>query len=151
LRLWEFDRLGAVTSKAIDIHQEPELFVSILIALLEMGFEQLGLDLGQAGIHGKPHVEITGDHNRTERLIINKALQKLTSIVGRGTTCWAAHSELDPEKKFVVKESWQHSDRPNEGTLLKTASANHATNISAYHYHEDVQFNRRPDTILTNI
>ncbi len=151
LRLWEFDRLGAVTSEAIIIHEKPELFVSILIALLDMGREQLGFDLGLDDFDNKRHVIIKGEDNATERLMIEKAVQKPWCIVGRATTCWVAHSEQDPEKMFVVKDSWQYVDRPHEGELLKIALAKHVTNISAYHYHEDVQYNGWPDTVLTNI
>ena len=43
-------------------------------------------------------------------------------IAGQATTNWKAHREGDPRTPLVIKYSWQHPEREEEGELLREAT-----------------------------
>ena len=152
MRLWEFDRMGATTSVAFDIHQNGLFFVKTLLSLLWMNDEQLGFDSDLMEVDGKRFVKINRD-GKEERLIITETLRDhATCIAGRATTCWKAYREGDNSKKpLVVKESWQYVNRPEEGELIRKTAAAGVTNISQYYHHETVFFNGKEDYVRSNV
>lgn len=152
MRLWEFDRMGATTSVAFDIHQNGLFFVKTLLGFLWMTDDQLGFDSDLMEVDGKRFVKINRD-GKEERLIITKTLRAHAAcIAGRATTCWKAYREGDDSKKpLVVKDSWQYVDRPEEGELIRKAAAAGVTNISQYYHHETVLFNGREDYVRSNV
>ncbi len=101
---------------------------------------------------GQRFVKINRD-GREERLIITKTLwDHARCIASRATTCWKAYREADESKKpFVVKDFWQYIDRPEEGELIRKATAAGVTNISQYYHHESVRFNGQDDVIRSNV
>ena len=107
MRLWEFDRLGATTSVAFDIHKNGPFFVKTLLSFLWMNDGQLGIDPDLMEVDGQRFVKINRD-DKEERLIITETLRAHTAcIAGRATTCWKAYREGDDSKKpLVVKDSW---------------------------------------------
>ncbi|KAI9747071.1 MAG: hypothetical protein M1815_004670 [Lichina confinis] len=137
MRLWGFDRLGATTSQPFDIHKNGLMFVTVLLGFLWMDDEQLGLDPDLMEVDGQRFVKINRD-GKEERLIITDTLRDhAPCIVGRATTCWKAYREGDESKKpLVVKDSWQYVDRPEEGELVRKATAARVINISPYYHHE---------------
>lgn len=44
MRLWEFDRVGAMASSSFDINKDGLQFVSAMLGFLTMNDEQLGYD-----------------------------------------------------------------------------------------------------------
>lgn len=152
LRLWEFDRIGATTSVAFDIHQNGLFFVKTLLSFLWMNDEQLGFDSDLMELNGKRFVKINRE-GKEERLIITGTLRDHTAcIAGRATTCWKAYREGDDSKKpLVVKDSWQYINRPEEGELIRKATAAGVTNISQYYHHATVLFNGKEDYVRSNV
>ena len=152
MRLWEFDRLGATTSVVFDIHKNGPFFVKTLLSFLWMNDEQLGFDPDLMGVDGQRFVKINRD-GKEERLIITETLRDHAAcIAGRATTCWKAYREGDrSHKPLVVKDSWQYVDRPEEGELIRKATAAGVTNISQYYHHETVWFNGKEDYIRSNV
>ncbi|KAL9097357.1 MAG: hypothetical protein Q9163_006361 [Psora crenata] len=152
MRLWEFDRLGATTSKPFNIHKNGFFFVKTLFSFLWMNNEQLGFDPDLMEVDGQRFVKVNRD-GKEERLIITEILKGHTAcIAGRATTCWRAYCEGDKSKKpFVVKDSWQYVDRPEEGELVRKATIAGATNIAQYYHHETIYFNGKDDSIRSNV
>ena len=152
MRLWEFDRMGATTSVAFDIHQNGLFFVKTLLSFLWMNNEQLGFDSDLMEVNGKRFLKINRD-GKEERLIITETLRAHAAcIAGRATTCWKAYREGDDSKKpLVVKDSWQYVNRPEEGELIRKAAAEGVTNISQYYHHETVLFNGKEDYVRSNV
>ncbi|KAI9808663.1 MAG: hypothetical protein M1825_003814 [Sarcosagium campestre] len=152
MRLWEFDRLGATTSKPFDIHTNAFSFIEILLSFLWMDDKQLGFDPNLMEVDGQRSIKIVKD-DKEERLIITEVLRNQAScIAGRATTCWKAYREGDELKTaLVIKDSWQYVDRPEEGELICKVTAKGVTNISPYYHHEVVCFDGREDNIRSNI
>ena len=87
MRLWEFDRLGATTSEAFDIHQNGLFFVKILLSFLWMNDEQLGFDPGLVEVGSQRFVEVNKD-GKEERLIITETLRIHSwYVAGQAATC----------------------------------------------------------------
>lgn len=81
MRLWEFDRMGATTSVAFDIHQYGLFFVKTLLGFLWMNDEQLGFDSDLMDVDGQRFVKINRD-GKEERLIITETLKDHAASVG---------------------------------------------------------------------
>ena len=73
-------------------------------------------------------------------------------LTGRATTCWEAYQENDQTKEaFIVKDSWQFVERPEEGELLKEATDKNVSHVARYYHHETVQIKGKDDTIFDNV
>ncbi|KAH8593071.1 hypothetical protein B0O99DRAFT_688971 [Bisporella sp. PMI_857] len=81
-------------------------------------------------------IELAG---RKERLIIGKRMKRAPSIAGRATTCWKAHCMADPRMPLVIKDSWQYTEREEEGELLRETTDRDAINVARYYHHRTVQ------------
>ncbi|PYI29630.1 hypothetical protein BP00DRAFT_458436 [Aspergillus indologenus CBS 114.80] len=152
MRLWEFDRAGAIASEPFDIHQDALKFVSTFVGYLMMNDKQLGYDPSiKASPDNTRFIEITRNGN-PERLILDELMKRSSCVAGRATTCWKAHREGSEGKEvLVVKESWQFPERDEEGALLKEALDRKVTNIARYYFHETVYFDGDPDDTRAGI
>ncbi|EHA56471.1 hypothetical protein MGG_16094 [Pyricularia oryzae 70-15] len=72
-------------------------------------------------------------------------------IAGRATICWKAHPEGDPQKQFVIKDSWQYTEREEEGNLLQKATAKGVVNVARHYHHYTVQIHGMDDDIRNNV
>ncbi|KAH6611293.1 hypothetical protein Trco_001313 [Trichoderma cornu-damae] len=153
LRLWEFDRLGGMASERFNIN-EPKgglEFVAAMLGFLWMDKEGLGFDPRIMESGGKRSIDIERD-GKKERLIIDKLIWRSRGITSRGTTCWKAYREDDPQKKpLVIKESWQYMERDEEGLIVKEATEMGVINIARYYHHETVHIGGVQDDIRTSI
>ncbi|KAH8748986.1 hypothetical protein F5883DRAFT_508959 [Diaporthe sp. PMI_573] len=162
MRIWEFDRLGGIASKQFDINKEGLQFVSTILGFLWMNEEQLGFDPtittpdgqpiqdGQATRKGQCCITIQRD-GRTERFIIDRLMKRSPCIAGRATTCWKAHREDNPQIPFVIKDSWQYTEREEEGKLLQEATDGGVINVARYYHHETVYVRGEVDEIQDNV
>ncbi|OJD21394.1 hypothetical protein ACJ73_07263 [Blastomyces percursus] len=147
MRLWHFDRLGGVASERFDINEEGLQFVSVILGYLLMNEEQLGFDPTVITADGARYIRIEQD-GREERLIIDEVVRRAAYVSGRGTTCWKTHRDGDESRTtLVVKESWQHPERDEEGELLREATEKGVVNVARYYYHETVQVGGKDDDI----
>ncbi|KAK7972412.1 hypothetical protein PG988_006546 [Apiospora saccharicola] len=150
MRVWLFDRLGGIASERFDINEDGQQFVSTILGFLWMDEEQLGFDPSMNTLDGQRFIEIERD-GVTERIIIDGVMQRARCIVGRATTCWKAHCEGRPQTPLVIKDSWQYTERPEEGELVCEATAGGVVNVARYYHHETVQVRGMDDDIRRNV
>ncbi|KAK3681658.1 hypothetical protein B0T22DRAFT_387304 [Podospora appendiculata] len=150
MRIWAFDRLGAVASEDFDINRDGLRFVSTILGFLWMNEEELGFDPTIKTEKGQRFIEIERE-GTTERLILNGLMNRARCVAGRATTCWRAHREEDPHALFVVKDSWQYLERDEEGGLLREATSKGAVHVARYYHHETVQVRNADDDIRNNV
>jgi hypothetical protein len=150
MRLWIFDRLGAIASEQFDINEDGLQFVSVMLGFLWMNEEQLGFDPTIITVGDKRYIEIERENGK-ERLIIDRLIKRVPCVAGRATTCWKAYKEEDPNTPLVVKDSWQYPEREEEGKLLREATEKGVMNVARYLHHETVSVGNRDDDIRANV
>jgi hypothetical protein len=151
MRLWEFDRVGAIASPPFDVNKDGLQFVSVMLGYLWMDEGQLGFDPSIKELDGQKYIEITRDGQK-ERLILDNLMRRAPSVVGRATTCWKAYRDGDESKApLVVKDSWQYPERDQEGELLREATKKKVKNVARYYHHETVQVGGADDDVQNNI
>ncbi|KAE8410779.1 hypothetical protein BDV36DRAFT_109682 [Aspergillus pseudocaelatus] len=152
MRLWEFDRVGAMSSSFFDINKDGLQFVSAMLGFLTMNDEQLGYDSSIISTSdGKSYIEIQRD-GHCERLILEGLMKRSACVAGRATTCWKARREGDKTNSpLVIKDSWQYPEREEEGKLLQEATEKEVVNVARYYYHETVRVNGEIDNIRNNV
>lgn len=150
MRIWEFDRIGAIASEQFDINEDGLRFVSTILGFLWMNEEELGFDRTIMTANGERFIEIE-QNGSTERLIIDEVMQRAPCIAGRATTCWKAHREGHPLTPLVIKDSWQYPERDEEGELLREVTDQGVINVARYYYHETVQVRGTDDDIRSNV
>lgn len=138
MRVWVFDRIGGIASQQIDINKEPVQFIQVILGFLWMSEEDLGFDPTIKGPDGQQFIEIERD-GKSECIVIKELIFRSRGIVGRGTTCWRAYNKDHPEKPLVIKDSWQLSERDEEGEMLLQADRQNAINVARYYHHETVR------------
>jgi hypothetical protein len=151
MRLWNFDRLGAIASSPFDINEEGLQFVSAVLGFLWLNEEQLGFDPTIITAGGKRYIEIERN-NRKERLVLDKVIKRVPCVAGRATTCWRAYREGDESRALlVIKDSWQYPERCDEGELLREATEKDVVNVARYYHHGTVRVSDQDDTIRGNV
>jgi hypothetical protein len=151
MRLWEFDRLGAIASSSFDINMNGIQFVSAMLGFLWMNDKQLGLDPTiRTSTDGNQYMEISRGGN-TERLILDGLMKPSSCVAGRATVCWRARLEINPEVVVVVKDSWQYPERQEEGELLRETTVKGVANVARYFYHQTVEVDGKVDDVLDNV
>ncbi|OAA34974.1 serine/threonine-protein kinase Sgk2 [Metarhizium rileyi] len=150
MRIWEFDRLGGIASDQFDINKNGRQFVTIVLAFLCMGEDALGFDPTIAESGGQRYFEFKRN-GQTERIILDEVIKPARCIAGRATVCWNAHHEDNPRMRLVIKDSWQYTDREEEGELLQEATEKGVVNVARYYYHETVRVCGSDDNVQTNV
>jgi hypothetical protein len=149
MRLWEFDRLGAIGSMAFDINENGKMFVSVILGYLWMSEEELGFDPTIMEENGR-HTDIQRN-GQTERLYLEEVMKRQRSVAGRATTCWRGSLEGKADGRVVIKDSWEYEERPEEGLLLKEATEAGVENVARYYHHETVRVGGEMDDVLYNV
>ncbi|KAF1996945.1 serine/threonine-protein kinase Sgk2 [Amniculicola lignicola CBS 123094] len=149
MRLWEFDRLGAIGSTAFDINKDGEMFVSAILGYLWMSEEELGFDPTIMENNGR-YTDIQRN-GQTERLYLGELMKRQRSVAGRATTCWRGSLEDKGDGRVVIKDSWEYEERPEEGLLLKEATEAGVENVARYYHHETVRVGGEMDDVLYNV
>ncbi|KAL1998638.1 hypothetical protein VTN02DRAFT_5866 [Thermoascus thermophilus] len=123
MRLWEFDRIGAIASSPFDINKDGLRFILSLLGFLRMNNEQLGYDPTiMSSSDGKRFIKIVRN-GQSERLFLDGLMKRAPCVAGRATTCWKAHREGDESNApLVIKDSWQYPEREEEGKFLQEAT-----------------------------
>ncbi|RYO89802.1 hypothetical protein DL766_002691 [Monosporascus sp. MC13-8B] len=112
--------------------------------------EDLGFDPTIIKKDGRQFITIKRK-GQTERLVIDKLMKRAPCIAGRATTCWKAYREEDPQTPFVIKDSWQYTEREEEGELLKEATDKGVVNVARYYHHETVFVRGKVDDIRNSV
>ncbi|KAM7191172.1 hypothetical protein V8F33_009043 [Rhypophila sp. PSN 637] len=150
MRIWVFDRLGGIASEQFDINKEGLQFVSVILGFLWMSQEELGFDPTIMAAKGQRFIEIERE-GVTERLILDRLMNRARCIAGRATTCWKAYRKEAPDALFVVKDSWQYQERPEEGKFLRDATEKGVVHVAQYYYHETVRIRGKVDDVQGNV
>ncbi|KAK9443980.1 serine/threonine-protein kinase Sgk2 [Metarhizium brunneum] len=150
MRVWEFDRLGGIGSEQFDINKNGQMFVTTVLGFLRMDEEKIGVDPTIVVSGSERYIEIERNGKR-ERLIIDEVMKRAPCVAGRATTCWRAHRKDDPKQPLVIKDSWQYTDRDEEGELLQEATDKDVINVARYYHHETVRIRGIDDDILNNV
>jgi hypothetical protein len=155
MRLWSFDRLGAIASVGFNINQDGSKFVSAVLGFLLMNDEQLGFDPTIIKIKDKGtetrYVDIQRG-NCTERLVLDRVITCAHCVVGRATTCWKAYRDGNKSgPPLVIKDSWQYLKLGEEGKLLREAAESGVVNVARYYHHETVRVGKEDDTVFGNV
>ncbi|KAH6646842.1 hypothetical protein BKA67DRAFT_525584 [Truncatella angustata] len=150
MRLWEFDRLGGIASDQFDVHKDALRFIRAILGFLWMSEEHLGFDPTIVTVGDKRYLEIMRDGIQ-ERLVIDRVMRRAPCIAGRATTCWKAHREGEARTPLVIKDSWQYTEREEEGELLQNATDKGVVSIARYYHHETVQVAGKDDDIQLNV
>lgn len=124
VRLFHFDRSGAQHSPPFDIHDDPQIFIRLILGLSSFDERTLGLDntiqwtIGPDGQKVAGTIKTLGLDNTvvTYDLVMDRGPITRTSLCGRGTTCWVAQT-ADGEE-VLVKDYWVTQDPPSEVRLL---------------------------------
>ena len=144
MRLWTFDRAGAVGSTIIDIHKQPAIFVAAMLRFATMDAREVGFDptirwgtentdaIFDPTVHRKslpgqgPFVRIScrrgGNATAEHKLLLYpRPLACRFAINTRGSICWKARwaDSPDDEWSLIVKDQWRVSDREREGDFLR--------------------------------
>ncbi|KAK7426551.1 hypothetical protein QQZ08_007010 [Neonectria magnoliae] len=138
MRVWEFDRLGGIASEQFDINKKDGAlqFVTTILGFLWMNEDGLGFDPTIITSDSERYIEIQRD-GQTQRLVIDEVMKRAPCIAGRATTCWKAHCKEDPQTPLVIKDSWQYTDRDQEGILVQEATEKGVVNVARYYHHEN--------------
>lgn len=150
MRVWEFDRLGGIASEQFDINKDGLQLVSTILGFLWMDEEMLGFDPTVLTVQGQKLINFERE-GQTETFVIDALMGHSRCIAGRATTCWKAHREDDTQTTFVIKDSWQYTERGEEGELLYEATKNGVDNVARYHHHETVRIDNQDDDVLNNV
>lgn len=148
MRIWNFDRVGAIGSAQFDIHQDGLQFVAVILAFLLVDTTGLGFDPTIQFSEDERYIEVDQGGQR-KHLILDRLIGRSSGIVTRGTTCWEVHFKGEKET-MVLKESWQPIER-NEGALLRLATAKGVTNVARLVQDWTVQVNNCADDVQENI
>ncbi|RXW17448.1 hypothetical protein EST38_g8400 [Candolleomyces aberdarensis] len=124
-RVFHFDRSGAQYTELFDIHDDPYLFVRLVIGLCTTNERLLGLDdtvqwtVGPNGIRTGGTLRTVGPDQApvTYSLLINEKPWFRSSLRGRGIVCWPVKNENG--ERLVVKDYWMSEGRRPEYELLE--------------------------------
>ncbi|KAJ8131900.1 hypothetical protein O1611_g1727 [Lasiodiplodia mahajangana] len=150
MRLWVFDRLGGIASDRFNINEDGFRFVYTILGFSWMNEAQLGFDPTIITSGGKRFIEISRNGCR-ERLVIDALIRRAPCITGRATTCWKAYSENNPNIPLVIKDSWQCTEREEEGELLQGATNRKVVHVGQYYHHYTVQVHGSDDDVQSNV
>jgi hypothetical protein len=149
MRLWQFDRAGAIGSELLDINetnQNLSKFLTLILLFVSANKQVLGFDPtfidteAQVGTKTRKVQMIqVSTKSGPQDFIIDRQIFRARGICGRGTTCWQAHLSGDKHTKFLIKDSWQPADGKPEGEMLRKVTEKEVPHVARYHHHEDVK------------
>ncbi|KAI7948405.1 hypothetical protein MJO29_010070 [Puccinia striiformis f. sp. tritici] len=143
MQVWQFDRSGVIGSKPLDLKASREnlkKFFALILGFFKCNKQLLGFD--SSFIEAKDHptvIRIKSQDGRDQKLEIDpNPVFRASGICGRGTTCWKAHPSGNKSQKFLIKDSWQPKEHPEEGQMLREVTEKKVRHMARYHHHENV-------------
>ncbi|KAF6747081.1 hypothetical protein DFP72DRAFT_1075724 [Ephemerocybe angulata] len=123
VRLIHFDRSGVYMSDFIDFHENPALFVRLVLRLTSPDEELLGFDTSVKWTVDEESGNTTVDSDGQEityNLNMDEEIFVRASIRGRGTVCWPATHPVSG-RSVLIKDSWRTATRESESKYLEAA------------------------------
>ncbi|KII93004.1 hypothetical protein PLICRDRAFT_49110 [Plicaturopsis crispa FD-325 SS-3] len=131
IRVFMFDRCGAVRSDWVDYHAKPETFVRIVLALALDDAPALGFDPNVRWEGDDRHITIASGGAASGKYRVAHPKLRHTghpfwfrqTIRGRGAVCWRVKSLAADGlgKALVIKDSWRPVTRDPEWKFLEAA------------------------------
>ncbi|KAI0798918.1 serine/threonine-protein kinase Sgk2 [Xylaria sp. FL0064] len=114
MELWVFDRSGAYSSGAFDIHDKPDIFARALVGYATMDNDAMGLDTFIER-EDKHYITVDDVNSNETRIRLLRPIVRQKAIVCRGTTCY------ETQDNNVAKFSWASDKRKLEVEQLRVA------------------------------
>ncbi|KAI0525828.1 serine/threonine-protein kinase Sgk2 [Xylaria bambusicola] len=132
MELWVFDRSGAYSSGAFDIHNEPGRFARALISYATMDDNAMGLDtfIEREGKHH--YVTVDDVDSNKARIRLLRPIVRQSAIVCRGTTCY------ETQDGHVAKFSWASDKRKLEVKQLRLAETKGVRGVARVVAHSQI-------------
>ncbi|KAA8895882.1 hypothetical protein FN846DRAFT_911268 [Sphaerosporella brunnea] len=156
MRVFRFDRSGAVASTPIDIHKRPKTFVGTMRFFTTRDAEAIGFDPTIRWNPLRPGLDVVYDPtvhfvNRTlpdpfiradrQKYRIDRTfIVRRYAIATRGTVCWRARPFDAPDGSpwsCVIKDQWRATERDQEGDFLARIPPG-TLGLPEYIWHTDV-------------
>lgn len=132
MEMWVFDRSGAYSSGAFDIHNEPDTFARALVGYATMDDNAMGLDTFIER-EGKHYYVTVDDLNSNEtRIRLSRPIVRQRAIVCRGTTCY------ETQDSYVAKLSWASDKRKLEVEQLRLAETRGVKGVARVVAHRQI-------------
>lgn len=128
VRGWLFDRSGGLSSQSFDFHEDPHMFIRMILAIASLKGADLGYDptISLETIEGKLRNVISYDdgdpHSKYNgKYVVVRILMPRPSLCGRGTFVWEVYRIDDPNgPRFAIKDAWRDSKRKfSEGQIFQ--------------------------------
>ncbi|KAA8906862.1 hypothetical protein FN846DRAFT_707988 [Sphaerosporella brunnea] len=156
MRVFRFDRAGALASTPIDVHRSPRTFLAAMRTFVRMDAGEIGFDptiRWTPGMRGTtecvydptvhfalpalpaPFVVADGTKYRIDPSFVVRRY----AIASRGTVCWRAKLFDAPDGapwQFVVKDQWRAAERDVEGSFLARIAPG-TVGLPGYVWHTD--------------
>jgi hypothetical protein len=132
MELWVFDRSGAYSSGAFDIHDKPDTFARALVGYATMDNDAMGLDtfIEREGKHY--YVTVDDVDNNETRIRLSRPIVRQKAIVCRGTMCY------ETQDSNVAKFSWASDKRKMEVEQLRLAETRGVKGVARVVAHRQI-------------
>ncbi|KAA8900054.1 hypothetical protein FN846DRAFT_989376 [Sphaerosporella brunnea] len=157
MRIFRFDRSGALGSTSIDIHEQPKLFLGAMKFFLTPDAEAMGFDPTIRWNPLNPGLDVVYDPTvhfvnwslpdpfilagRQKYRIYRTFIVRRYAIATRGTVCWRARpfdALADSPWSYVIKDQWRAAERDQEGDFLALIPPG-TLGLPEYIWHTDVR------------
>ncbi|KAA8911919.1 hypothetical protein FN846DRAFT_903986 [Sphaerosporella brunnea] len=157
MRVYRFDRSGAVVSTPIDIHKEPLMFVQAMAGFVAMDASAIGFDpsirwdrvTDSGDTIYDPTISFVERHQpdpfiwagANKYRIDPSFIVRRYAIATRGTVCWRARpydAPADSPWQYVVKDQWRAVERSVEGDFLSVIAPG-TPGLPEYIWHTDIR------------
>ncbi|KAJ3515155.1 hypothetical protein NLJ89_g1935 [Agrocybe chaxingu] len=120
--LLQFDRNGALRSKDVDIHKEPQDFLYLILLVCSPDCSILGFDTTVYWKGNKRCIKTLSEENKyIEYEIMDKQYCPFAfgkNFGGRGTACWLVRDSSG--RRRVIKDAWHRRTRRAENEMLES-------------------------------
>ncbi|PKY06361.1 hypothetical protein P168DRAFT_279806 [Aspergillus campestris IBT 28561] len=133
MRLWAFDRSGAISSSSFDINEEGLLFVSTMLGFLHMSEKQLGFDPTILKSDAEEKSIAITRNGQVERVVLDEIINQSPRIAGKSD-------------KMLEGPSGRSAQNPHR-ELLPEVTQKGVVNVARYYHHQEVTINGQVDDI----
>ncbi|KAI3340362.1 serine/threonine-protein kinase Sgk2 [Ustulina deusta] len=132
MELWVFDRSGAYSSGAFDIHDKPDTFARALVGYATMDNNAIGLDTFIERVGKHYYVTVDDVDSNETRIRLSRPIVRQKAIVCRGTTCYKT------QDSYVAKFSWASDKRKLEVEQLRLAETRGVKGVARVVAHRQI-------------
>ncbi len=143
MELWAFDRSGIYCHGALDIHDEPTRFISILLGYRLMADQDLGRNEIIKTDESGSFITLTrattaGPADPSRLYLEEQAIALSEEVVGQGTVCYRARTPDSSHWDHIVKFKWRLARDRREEDFLKRAGEKNVYGVVSLVYHNEL-------------